>query len=163
MVRLPHYEVAWQDGRMTNRPDADLPSLLMQAGREMRRLKVTALEPYGITPHQSRALGTVSRLEGECEVRPSVIAERLGIAPRSATEVLDALEGAGLLRRAPSPTDRRATVVELTEQGRAVRARIEADRASQVGSYVGSLSDADQEQLRTLLVRLLGASPDDTP
>ena len=61
------------------------------------------------------------------------------------------------------PTDRRATVVELTEQGRAVRARIEADRASQVGSYVGSLSVADQEQLRTLLVRLLGASPDDTP
>ena len=37
-------------------------------------------------------------------MRPSVLAERLRIAPRSATEVVDALEARGLVERGPDPT-----------------------------------------------------------
>ena len=86
---------------MTNRPDADLPSLLMQAGREMRRLKVTALEPYGITPHQSRALRIIA---SGAPPRPSDVASQLHIAARSATEVVDALVSSGWVARSVRPS-----------------------------------------------------------
>jgi DNA-binding MarR family transcriptional regulator len=42
-------------------------------------------------------------------MRLSELSEHLHIAPRSATEVVDALESRGLVRRRPDPDDRRAT------------------------------------------------------
>lgn len=141
---------------MTSAPEPDLPSLLMQVGREMRRLKMSSLQPHGITPHQSRTLGVITRLADGQEIRPSVIAERLGIAPRSATEVIDALEERGLVERAPSPTDRRATVVRLTAAGRSLRARLERERATEAASYVSALSDEERRELVRLLQKLLG-------
>lgn len=142
--------------RMTSAQDSDLPSLLMQVGREMRRLKVNSLEPHRITPHQSRALGVLARLSDDGEARPSHLAEHLRIAPRSATEVIDALEERGLVERAPSPTDRRATIVALTPDGRALRARLERERAKEAASYVAALDENEQAELTRLLRKLLG-------
>ena len=48
-------------------------------------------------------------LAGADGMRPSALADALRIAPRSATEVADALEERGWVRREPDPTDRRAT------------------------------------------------------
>lgn len=50
--------------------------------------------------------------------RPSVIAARAGLTPAAATSMIDRLEVAGHVRRAPHPTDRRSLLVELTERGR---------------------------------------------
>ena len=47
------------------------------------------------------------------------LAQRLGMRSPSATAVLDRLESAGHVRRAPHPTDRRRVVIEATEDGRA--------------------------------------------
>jgi DNA-binding MarR family transcriptional regulator len=50
----------------------------------------------------------------------SVVGGRLQVHPTSVTNVVDRLEDAGLVQRRPHPTDRRATLVALTEDGRAV-------------------------------------------
>ena len=67
-------------------------------------------------------------------MRLSKLSEHLHIAPRSATEVVDALESRGLVRRSPDPDDRRATLVELTEHGLGV---LEAIRGTEAGRVFG--------------------------
>ena len=51
-------------------------------------------------------------------LRMSDIANRLVLSPGGATKVIDRLEEIGCVRRHPDPSDRRATVLELTESGR---------------------------------------------
>jgi DNA-binding MarR family transcriptional regulator len=50
----------------------------------------------------------------------ALIGERLQVHPTSVTNAVDRLEAAGLVRRRPHPDDRRATVVELLDAGRAL-------------------------------------------
>lgn len=98
---------------------AELADTMTRAIKRIRRQTGRQLEPYGITPGQARALNTLAHAPG-CELpdhpmRLSDLAERLHIAPRSATTVVDALEEAGLVERRPDPADRRAVRILLTE------------------------------------------------
>jgi DNA-binding MarR family transcriptional regulator len=45
------------------------------------------------------------------------IAEQIGLTPRNMTAAVDCLEQEGLVTRRPHPSDRRATIVELTKAG----------------------------------------------
>ena len=75
-------------------------------------------------------------------MRPSVLAERLHIAARSATEVVDALEARGLVERAPDPDDRRATLVRPTEAARSELAEVDRVRREQSERFLAVLSRA---------------------
>lgn len=88
-------------------------------------------------------------------VRISRLAEHLGIAPRSATEVADALQEAGLVVRAPDPTDRRAVLLTLTPEGRDAVGAAQARRRAAGDQAVAGLSPSDRAQLRRLLLTLL--------
>jgi DNA-binding MarR family transcriptional regulator len=90
-------------------------------------------------------------------VRVSHLARHLGIAPRSATEVADALESAGLLTRSPDPTDRRAVLLALTERGRHTVTQVRNRRRAAADAAVARLSTADRAELRRLLEALLDA------
>jgi DNA-binding MarR family transcriptional regulator len=82
--------------------------------------------------------------------------DELGVTARSVTALVDALEDDALVRRVPHPTDRRATIVELTDEGRrTISGQFEAHaiRAAQV--FCG-LDESDQRELLRLL-RLLSA------
>lgn len=46
------------------------------------------------------------------------LSQALRCTPRNVTGLLDALQAGGYVARAPHPTDRRATIVSLTEHGR---------------------------------------------
>jgi DNA-binding MarR family transcriptional regulator len=46
--------------------------------------------------------------------------DRLMLHPTSVTNIIDRLEDQGLVRRVPHPTDRRTTLAEITDDGRAV-------------------------------------------
>jgi DNA-binding MarR family transcriptional regulator len=52
------------------------------------------------------------------------LADALRVSPRNVTGLVDALEETGFARRTPHPTDRRATVVELTAQGQSAADRL---------------------------------------
>src|SRR4051794_35954041 len=98
-------------------PDSDpaaLGDLLMHVARLQRRRWRDALAPWDLVPSQARALRVVTQREA---ARLSDLAEALRIAPRSATEVVDALEERGLVARTPDPGDRRAVLIRATPQG----------------------------------------------
>lgn len=86
----------------------------------------------------------------------SSLRDELGVTARSVTALVDALEGDALVRRVPHPTDRRATIIELTPAGQqAIEGRFEehAERAAQL---FDRLDRTDQQELLRLL-RLLSA------
>src|SRR5688572_13170340 len=55
------------------------------------------------------------------------LAEALRVSPRNVTGLVDALAEAGYVTRAPHPTDRRATLVSLTERGTASMSQMASD------------------------------------
>ncbi|MEV7929469.1 MULTISPECIES: MarR family transcriptional regulator [unclassified Kitasatospora] len=146
---------------------AELADTMTRAIKRIRRQTGRQLEPYGITPGQARALNTLAHAPG-CELpdhpmRLSDLAERLHIAPRSATTVVDALEEAGLVERRPDPADRRAVRILLTEAGRAAVERIGQVRHEVAQEYFGEVSPDEQEVLLRVLraaeARFLSAGP----
>lgn len=131
--------------------------LLTLLARRLRHLRGQELQPFGLTPAQSRALGTIARCthrDGD-ELRLTGLAERLGIAPRSATEVVDALQEKGLVQRAPSPTDRRATALSLTAEGAELIGRLRGAMAAaskaKAEDMFSILGDTDRSTLTELL------------
>ncbi|WP_151525678.1 MarR family winged helix-turn-helix transcriptional regulator [Serinicoccus kebangsaanensis] len=111
-----------------------------------------------LSPHQERALLALSRLSRRAEqpgIRISVLAQHLGIAPRSATEVADALERAGLVGRSPDPSDRRAVLLTPTARARHTVERVQERRRAAAEQEVSTLSPADRAELRRILTLLL--------
>ncbi len=119
--------------------------------RQLRETSQETLAPWDITPAHLRALRVLSR---HGPLRLSRLSAQLRIAPRSGTEVADALESRGLLERQPDPSDRRATLVQLTGHGRDVLAAIRAASSIEADRLFGRLSPADQADLARLLGQL---------
>ncbi len=66
-----------------------------------------------------------------------VIGQRLQVHPTSVTNAVDRLEAAGLVERRPHPTDRRATLIHLTDEGRDVALRATSALNAEVFGDVG--------------------------
>ena len=77
---------------------------------------MSSIAPLDLTPAQSRALRIIYK--SEQPIRMGELAATLGVVPRSATGLVDALESAGLVERSVDPANRRAVLVRLTERGR---------------------------------------------
>ncbi|WP_348789590.1 MarR family transcriptional regulator [Leifsonia sp. NPDC080035] len=78
----------------------------------------------GLSASRWRTLGAL--VSGPLSV--AEIARRRGMRRQSASESVAQLEAAGLVARTPDPRDARAPLVSLTEEGRAVLARIRPRR-----------------------------------
>lgn len=133
-------------------PDADLGELLLHAAHQFRRSWAESLGRWDLSPHQAMALRTAHAEDGG---RVSDLAARLRIAARSATEVVDSLEERGLVRRCPSPTDRRAVLVQVTEEGRALATRVEGARKEAQLAILDRLDVSERQQLEQLLRALI--------
>jgi len=131
--------------------DESLPEAFRSVARLLREASHEALAPWDITPSSFRALRVLGR---DGVMRLSELSDRLRIAPRSVTEVVDALESRGLAERRPDPADRRATLVGLTEHGDSVLAAIDAARGSEAERVFGRLSAADRAHLARILREL---------
>src|SRR5260370_38008465 len=62
------------------------------------------------------------------------LSQALRCTPRHVTGLIDILEAHGWVARSPHPTDRRATLVTLTERGTAAAARMHAERQESAGA-----------------------------
>lgn len=109
-----------------------------------------ALRPHGLTfaRYEALVLLTFART-GRLPMR--VMGERLQLHPTSVTNIVDRLQADGLVRRTPHPTDRRATLVEITEAGSAL---LEKATASVTAIRFGM--DGLTPEQETELTELLG-------
>ncbi|MFJ6416019.1 MarR family winged helix-turn-helix transcriptional regulator [Paeniglutamicibacter sp. NPDC091659] len=136
----------------------DLSELFHRAFRSLRHSWVEQLAPFELTPHQFRAMQALARSSADPAggegLRLKDVAERLHIAPRSATEVIDQLEAKSLVQRAPDPVDRRATLVRLTAAGQKLSDRVRAARRGHTEQYFGRLNANDRAELVRILAQL---------
>ncbi|GIM93324.1 MarR family winged helix-turn-helix transcriptional regulator [Paractinoplanes toevensis] len=102
---------------------------------------------------QTRLLGVLR------DRRPTMqeLAKLLGLDKSSVTGLIDRAERRGLVTRVPSPTDRRSSLVVLTDRARELGAGVAAGFESDVTGMLGVLPDQDRADLTALVSRLLVA------
>ena len=119
----------------------------------MRWVK-SLMQERGMTYARMRLLGALHC--GGPQIMSS-ISDELGVTKRNVTALVDALESEGLVRRLPHPTDRRATVIEMTEGGSVAAERMYDEHRASVAKLFENLSEEDQRELVRLLGLLRGA------
>jgi DNA-binding MarR family transcriptional regulator len=72
----------------------------------------------------------------------------LDVTPRAVTALVDGLEQAGMIKRCPHPSDRRATVVGLTRRGRDTCKTLRSSHYSFADDLMG---DCDPDDLAATL------------
>lgn len=127
-------------------PSEGYAAALEQATRGLLDVNVVALGRMEdkVSPAHLRALQALHRL-GASHV--SDLAEALEVPPSTSSRLSDRLADQGLITRQVSPTNRRATLLELTEAGRQVLAEFIAARRAALGEIAQRLSDEDREAL----------------
>lgn len=141
----PVDEAAQRDDRTA----VQIADRIARLAHRLRRASATTLEPLGLTPAQGRALRTVART-GE-PLRMGELAERMGIVPRSATSLVDALVTAGLVVREADPDNRRVVLVRLSPGGQDVQDRMARARTQAAARILSPLSAEQAGQLLALL------------
>ena len=119
-----------------------------------------ALRPHGLTfaRYEAMVLLTFART-GRLPMR--VMGERLQLHPTSVTNIVDRLQADGLVRRTPHPTDRRATLVEITDAGSTLLERA-TKSVTAIDFGLTGLTAQQETQLTELLGRVRHAAGDFT-
>jgi DNA-binding MarR family transcriptional regulator len=99
----------------------------------------------------------LSVIAGRTGCRVQDIAADLVITVGGTSKLVDRLEAAGLCRRSPHPDDGRSSLIELTDQGRAVLVRATASYADELQRRLGSVVPAADLQVLVTTVRRLRA------
>jgi DNA-binding MarR family transcriptional regulator len=82
------------------------------------------------------------------------LAEELGLSPRNMTALVDGLEDEGLVRRKPHPTDRRATLIEATDEGMAAAEALLEPHFGAMSCLFRDLTDEQRQQFTEILAIL---------
>ena len=122
------------------------------SGRVFAKLLKEA-EIQDINPAQGRILFTL----WEKDMIPiSELAEKTQLHKATLTKMLDRLEEQGHIKRESSSTDRRITLIGVTEKNRSLQSRYDAVSEEMRGIYYRDFTDDEKKQLDGLLTRILG-------
>ena len=91
------------------------------------------------------------------------LAELIGVDPRNAVPIVDALAEQGLVIRQVDPSDRRRRMLELTASGRAVAGNLASVAAEIETDLLRPLAPGEQAALRRMLLALLDAAREPDP
>jgi len=133
---------------VANESDQDVYRLIVQLSRKVTSEFEEQLAQLDLTAPQAQLL---RQLE---EPLPMVgAAERLHCDPSNITGIVDRLERRGLVERKTAAGDRRVKQLELTDEGRRVKTKV--DQILSGMSSLEALSATDRGSLAELLARSL--------
>ena len=121
-----------------------LSSILSQADAQLAPHDVTYVQYLPLYKLLSGDCNTVAALSRELEIDPGAI-----------TRALDRLEAKGLVRRERSTTDRRVVHLALTDEGRAVAAKVPRVLTEVLNGHLSDFNHAEWQQMLHLLQRML--------
>lgn len=149
---------------MTSPLDPDTISFLIADVARLLRAEFdrrTSDAGMGLTPGEARTLVSAARAGA---VRQGALAESMGVEAMTLSTYLDRLEARGLVRRNPDPTDRRAKLVEVTDDARAVLdaiARIGAELREDISATLEPRQlEEIRDGLKEIRARLFALRPD---
>jgi len=139
----------------------DFGLLIKSATRLERRIDADLRRECGISHTMLEVLIRLCQKPGE-KVSQRQLADDLTLTSSGTTRLIDRMEEAGLVRRAPSPGDRRVALVEPTADGRTAFLRGAAVHARVVEEFfVKPLAADDYARLTSALSEIDKALRDD--
>jgi len=124
---------------------------LARASSTFGKLTARQIASFGLTEPQFGVLEVLGHLG---PLTLTELSRKRLVSGGNITCVVDNLEKEGLVLRTPSPSDRRATVLRLTERGSALFDRIFPEHAEQVALFASVLDEGEQHALAGLLKKL---------
>ncbi|AIC31841.1 MarR family transcriptional regulator protein (plasmid) [Rhizobium etli bv. phaseoli str. IE4803] len=100
--------------------------------RQFMDFSASAAQSEGLPVQQHQALLAIKGQRGGEAMTIGMLAERLIIAPHTATELVGRLSDAGLVERHADPTDRRRQTILLTEKADKLLMRLSAVHLSEI-------------------------------
>lgn len=144
------------------RPDLDMLPMevlgrLNEASQLVIRERQTPLfARYGLQHGEFDVLATLRRSSERDGLTPTALFEAAMMSSGGMTARIDRLEKAGLVERRPHPSDRRATLVRLTDKGFDLIDSIMPSHQDTAREALAGLSPEEQKTLNALLARLIG-------
>jgi DNA-binding MarR family transcriptional regulator len=130
-----------------------LPPLLRRAWFSLNQGFRQRIAPLGITPDQFTILRWLAESGGE-GLTQSELTQYMASDPNTITATVRRMESAGLLRRSPHETDRRAKRVTLLPEGRRVFSEAQALAIDLQKTVLSPLSGAEAALFLELLERV---------
>ena len=147
---------------MTTHPSADPPvtefagQLFFRIWRATHTRTAEVLGSVELTPALFALLNVIAAREGAIQQE---LGSALGIDRSTMVALIDQLESAGLARRRPSATDRRAREIAITPKGRRLVQRARGLISQVEDEVLAGLTAAERDELLTLLRRALVSAP----
>jgi len=125
---------------------------LLRAEANVRRRLSSDLEREGLSATGFSVLVVLMTAGGELELRD--LRARLRTSKANATEVVNTLEGRGLVVRRRLPEDRRAATVLLTDQGGELVDRLFPEHTQRVAAAFSVLDEHEKRSLAEICRKL---------
>jgi DNA-binding MarR family transcriptional regulator len=112
---------------------------------------------FGLQMGEFDVLATLRRSGAPCALTPTELYEATMVTSGAMTARLDRLEKAGLIQRAPHPSDRRGVVVQLTAKGREITDDALTAHVANEHEVLAGLTREERDILAKLLEKLIGS------
>lgn len=140
---------------MSSRPTTELSAVdgLAQLSFLVHGTLERLAAEHGLSITQARLLGVLR------DRTPTMkeLGRLLGLDKSSTSGLVDRAEARGLVARVPSQTDRRAVLVNLSDEGRSLVSDVAARFETEIDAVLHRLKPRDREALSRLVSRLLVA------
>lgn len=130
-----------------------LVQLFWMLGPAFTRWAESHMDQEGLTPQRVRLMALLME-NGPMMMRS--LRNELGVTATNITALVDALEKDGMVTRQPHPSDRRATMIELTAKAERKMTENCAHFKERVSELFGVFSAAEQKTLLSFLERMKG-------
>ncbi len=130
--------------------------LFFRLWRASHTQTAVALRSIGLTPALFAVLNYLRGRDGAIQQQ---IGSAMGIDPSTMVALIDQLESAGLAKRRPSATDRRAREITITPKGRRLLQRSRRMISETEDEVLAGLTAEERSELVSLLRRALESAP----
>ena len=156
---IPRYEALGEYSRRY--PDLEPVSyeaflVLMHTGERIKFWVEQCLAREGTSHARFIVLAKLNR-DANTPMQASDIAARIGVTKQTMSSLLDGLEKDGHVRRLEDPTDKRVTLVTLTDSGQAFLNRVLPGLFRTRSSMMNALTRDELMHITSLLRRLWGS------
>jgi DNA-binding MarR family transcriptional regulator len=117
---------------------------IVRTARRLRQEAYDAESGAELSPTLTAALSTI---EHNGPLTPSELADRERIRRPTATRIVATLEANGLVARTADPSDRRATLISATAEGKALMKRLRGRKNAYIAKRLRKLGD---DEIQTL-------------
>lgn len=116
---------------------------------------IEILDQYDLQRADFSVLAALRRHGEPCCLSPTELYRSMLFSSGGLTKVLSRITTLGLIERLDNPEDKRSKLVKLTEKGKELIDRIIQQLHNHEQEFVSVLSEKEQEQLNSLLEKLL--------